>query len=130
MLEWFATNAVAIATAVFTALTLFIVMRNDIKNLFNGHKQIRQDIKAIASAISSHQKDDIDEFARIRREFGETTQAVRTKIVEIELFSRDTFMRRDSGYKMQEALQSEVRGLGEEIKNRLERMENKIDTKT
>lgn len=59
------------------------------------------------------------EFASIRKEFAEEQK-----------YSRDTFMRRDSFYKVQEALQSDIRGLGIELKGRLERMETKIDSKT
>lgn len=55
---------------------------------------------------------------------------IRHDISEEQKFSRDTFMRRESFYKVQEALQADIRALGTELKGRLERMEIKIDSKT
>lgn len=78
---------------------------------------------------------------REAKNFGETVTALRSgvnidfqelrkELTEEQKFVRDTFMRRDSFYKVQEALQNDIRALGAELKGRLERMESKIDSKT
>lgn len=66
---------------------------------------------------------------RTRRDFGETAAALRTKIQEVELFTRDTFMRRDSFYEVARQQQIENKSAWDRIEKRLERMELKIDSK-
>lgn len=87
-------------------------------------------------------RQEVDERISIQaREFGETVAAIRSgfnmevaslrkEITEDQKFVRDTFMRRDSFYKIQDALQADIKALGAELKSRLERMETKIDSKT
>lgn len=75
------------------------------------------------------------------REFGETVAAIRQgvtievallrkELTDSEKYNRDTFMRRDSFYNVQKALEGSIGALGEKIEKRLERMEEKIDSKT
>lgn len=74
---------------------------------------------------------EIDERIDIqRREFGESHLALRQKIHEIEVWARDTFVRRDSFYKVSDDLTNSIITLGNKIDTRLERMEEKIDSKT
>lgn len=127
MLEWLVANALSLVTAAVAGLTLLLVMKNDIRILSDAMGRQEHALTDVAKKIEEHQKDDIDQFAMMRREVGETFAALRTKVQEVELFSRDTFMRRDSAGKMQDALQSDFRSLGEKIDNRLERMEAKFD---
>ena len=63
------------------------------------------------------------------QDFGETAAALREKIREVELYCRDTFMRRDSFYEANKANGEALNSLGTEIKARLERMEAKIDAR-
>jgi hypothetical protein len=67
---------------------------------------------------------------RVVREFGETVSAMREKVREVELFCRDTFMRRDSFLEANRQNAIEFKAFGERIESRLERMETKIDSKT
>lgn len=64
------------------------------------------------------------------REFGETVAAMRQKIADVELYAANNYVRRDGFYKVQELLESSIRSLGDKIEKRLERMEEKIDSKT
>lgn len=89
--------------------------------------QIKSEILA---AIAVHRKEYDDEFARVRREFGEVGQAIREKITQVELFCRDNYVRRDSFYKVNDDTQASIKELGKELRERLERMEEKIDSKT
>lgn len=70
---------------------------------------------------------DIDSMAR---SFGETNSAIREKIREVELFGRDTFLRRDSFYKTMELISADMKTQFGKVESRLERMEAKIDLKT
>lgn len=61
--------------------------------------------------------------------FGETAAALREKIREVELFGRDTYMRRDSFYKTMDMLSADMKAQFSRLDQRLERMENKLDSK-
>ena len=91
--------------------------------------------------IDQSKKDTEERVERQKREFGETVAAIRAgvnldmtairkEISEEQKFTRDTFMRRESFYKVQETLQQDFRALGAELKGRLDRLDAKIDTKT
>lgn len=88
----------------------------------------------IVAAITDHAKEDINEFAAIRNEMdsgvrsiGETFTAMREKIREVELFGRDTYMRRESFYKTMEMLSADLKSNFLKVETRLDRMETKID---
>lgn len=65
----------------------------------------------------------------VRQATGETAAALRQKITEVELWNRDTFMRRDSFYKVMDGYGTDMRSAFEKIEARLERMESKIDSR-
>lgn len=67
--------------------------------------------------------------AKYVREVGESLSALREKVREVELYCRDTFMRRDSFYEVNRANTEALKALGEKIEARLERMEAKIDAR-
>jgi hypothetical protein len=94
--------------------------------------QIKADILA---SIADHAKEDGEEFTSVRNEidttarsFGESFAAIREKIREVELFGRDTYMRRESFYKTMEMLSSDLKSNFLKIETRLDRMETKIDS--
>lgn len=59
--------------------------------------------------------------------FGETAQAIRQKITEVELFMRDNYIKRDSFYHGLTELATNIKALNDSLDGRLIRMENKID---
>lgn len=61
------------------------------------------------------------------RRYGETANALRTKIHEVETWARDEFVRKGSFGAVAAEIKVSVGDLGKEIKTRLERMEEKID---
>lgn len=61
------------------------------------------------------------------REIGETISAVRQKIHEIEIWSRDTFIRRDSFFQVTTDTRQAIQTLGDRLEKRLERIENKVN---
>lgn len=85
---------------------------------------------SVIAALTEHQKEVDAEFAAARREFGETGAAIRQKIHEIELHAEQTFVRRDGFYKVRDDLADSIKTLGDKIDKRLDRMEEKIDSKT
>ena len=96
---------------------------------------------ALRQAIQESRNETDDRIERQGREFGETARAALEhirkveadgleKVREVELFIRDTFMRRDSFYQVQTSMEASMKALWDAIDKRLERMEAKIDSKT
>lgn len=85
---------------------------------------------SLRKAIEESRKEVDDRIDATSREFGETAQAVRQKVHEVELWARDTFMRRDGFYKVKEELSTEMKSVRDELRGDLRRMEAKIDQKT
>jgi uncharacterized protein YukE len=84
---------------------------------------------AIREEIEDHRREVDRKIDELRQQTGETIAAIRTKINETELWNRDTFMRRDSFYKVMEEHSANMRGAFDKIDARLERMEGKIDSR-
>lgn len=64
---------------------------------------------------------------RVSREAGESVAAVRQKIHEVEIWSRDTFSRRESLYKVKDDLAADIKALGDRVEAATGKLEDKID---
>lgn len=85
---------------------------------------------AVRDEIASHREKIDIEIEKLRLNTGEIGAALRQKITEVELYSRDTFMRRDSFYESLKGYGADMRSQFDKIEQRLERMESKIDSKS
>lgn len=85
---------------------------------------------ALRGAIAASREETDNRIESNARAVGETIAAIREKVREVELFCRDTFMRRDSFVQVQASMEGSIRELGADLKSWLERLEKKIDTKT
>lgn len=63
----------------------------------------------------------------LRREFGETAQAIRQKVSDVEIWGRDNYVKKDSFGVVTDRISREVKDFADRIDKRLERMEEKID---
>lgn len=86
--------------------------------------------RGLRQAITDSTKEVEEKQSRASHDVGETIAAIREKIREVELFNRDTFLRRDEFYKVTAQNSEALKSVGEKIEARLERMEAKIDAKT
>lgn len=68
-----------------------------------------------------------DKIDRHSREFGETASALRAKIQEVELWSRDNFVRRDSFYKLTDELKADIKAVGADVKQMGADIQARID---
>lgn len=68
-----------------------------------------------------------EEIEALRREFGETAAAMRQKITEVELWSRDHLVGKNSFGIVTDRISDELKNFAERMDRRLERMEAKID---
>ena len=87
----------------------------------------------IIAAITTHAREDENEFAKVRRElyssvhdFGETIMALKQKLSDVELHSANVYVRREGLIQLTDS----IAALRSEIRADLLRMEQKIDSKT
>jgi len=84
----------------------------------------------INEKIEVHREKLESDIEEARKMSGELAAALRGKIQEIELYIRDTYVRRDSFSEVMKNYGIEMRGQFDMVNNRLERMEKKIDHQT
>ncbi len=108
----------------------FLAMRYDIRLLRHDFRVLEQrqtildeNVKALDQKIDA-------EIDANRREHGEVIRAIRQKLNEVELFVRDTFVRKETFAPVMLRIENDVKSVGDRIETRLLRMEAKIDTKT
>jgi hypothetical protein len=77
--------------------------------------------------IAAARSERAEEFDAMRREFGETVSAIRTKVHEIETWSRDEFVRKASFEKAIERMEKGFESLGARIEARLGKLDEKIE---
>ena len=78
-------------------------------------------------ALTAHRREIDDELDRVRREFGEGLTALRQKTVEIELYTRDTFVRRESFLEATKGMNEAVRTLSDRLDAKLEKLDAKLE---
>lgn len=67
-----------------------------------------------------------DRDARLHREIGETFHAQRTKIHEIEMWTRDTFVRKDSFEIVVGRLEKSIEKMTDRLETKIDRLDEKI----
>lgn len=81
----------------------------------------------LRDVLTSHRNELDAELDSARRECGEGLQAIRQKIHEFEIWSRDTYVRRDSFYKVADTFQSDMKAMGSDLKSQLEKIDGKLE---
>jgi hypothetical protein len=115
---------VAVLTLVLNVcLTLYSGGWNLSSKLSDMEKRLGSAITAVKTDLETRQDKAV-------RENGESLSALRQKIHEVEMWARDTFVRRDSFLAVVNEVKQGFNDLGKRIEQRLERMEEKIDSKT
>lgn len=93
-------------------------------------KEMREEsdekIKAIKADYDKAVRDHMDDLDTMRHEFGETVAAVRTKIHDVEMWNRDTFVRKDSFEMVIGRLEKSIEKLGDKIEDRIDKMVERI----
>lgn len=92
-----------------------------------GLSKIRDTVRDQIDARREEVDEDIE---KLRREFGETSAALRTKVTEVELWARDNLVKKDSFGVVTDRISTELKNFAERIDRRLERMEEKIDNRS
>ncbi len=67
------------------------------------------------------------EHAEFRTQYGDSLTALRAKVTEVEMWSRDEFIRREDFYRIVDGINKSIGALGEKIDARTDRLETKLD---
>jgi hypothetical protein len=111
---------------ILVAVTMFLSRME--KRLSDKIATERREIdEAHSEAVSIIHRQHSTSLETIRREFGEVVSALRQKVHEIETWSRDHFVRRDSFEHVIGEIKDMIAGQGEKIDKRLERIDEKLD---
>jgi hypothetical protein len=101
-----------------------------------GHAiRVTLSLKGIEQSIRSHYDAQIDKAKAdivnrtdtLRREFGETASALRTKIHEIETWNRDTFVRKDSFEIVIGRIEKSMEKIGDRVDEKLDKIDSRIE---
>lgn len=82
---------------------------------------------AVRDEIEDHKEKFDAEVDSLRQNTGEGLSAIRQKINDVELFVRDTFVRRDTFARFVDTIQTSLNAQFDKFSTRMDRMENKID---
>lgn len=128
----------AVLALVLSLITVGIgaVLKFSLSRMETALAQIELSLRGAINATAKEIDERVDKQGR---DFGETVAALREYInLEIralrkdmtddQKFVRDTFVRRESFFKLTDALQNELRALSEKIDGKFERLEGKIES--
>lgn len=85
-------------------------------------KSLRDDIAKAKKEVEMQYDVDV-------RVYGETMSAIRQKIMDVELFAAQNYVRREGFQKVQDQITSDIRILGDKIEAKIDRMEERINAK-
>ena len=102
--------------------------------LIGGTWKLAQMEQRITGTITTQRKEIDDAHIAasdtMRREFGESVSALRQKVHEVETWSRDHFVRRDSFEVVVREIRDAITTQGEKIDKRLDRIDEKLDRRS
>lgn len=90
-------------------------------------EKISSETESLNARLSAIERDQLEEIGVVRHETGEGLAAVRTKIHEIETWSRDQFVRKDSFELVVGRLEKGIDALGDKIERHLDKMTERIE---
>ena len=84
-------------------------------------------IRITVSQEIAKQRTDFDaRLLQHAREFGETASAIRAKVHEVELWARDTFVRRESFLRVVDEVRTGFSDLGARLEKRMGQIEERL----
>ena len=104
-------------------LSLIAMSAGGVWQLSRVEAALRKDITRSRDEIEAKQDQQM-------RDFSERFSGLEKKVHEVELWTANTFIRRESFYKIKDEITGEMKALGERLEARLVRMEEKLDSKT
>jgi phage host-nuclease inhibitor protein Gam len=120
--------------AIYLSVGTLLALVGAIVKLTWGASKVAQEIREEMSAevdnlqrdISSLTRTSADRAETLRHEFGETGNALRTKIHEVETWNRDTFVRKDSFDMVIGRLEKSLEKMSDKIEDRIDRLADRL----
>lgn len=105
----------------------FLDTRYSPKGMRSELRLFGKGLTELSTEVRAHMEEDTQRFDEMRREFGETIKAMREKINEVELFNRDTFIRRDSFHSALSQQQVVMGAMVTDLKDWMRRIEDRLN---
>ncbi len=99
----------------------------DAKSALQVAAEVEESVSALVKQINDLEKDLIEVADRVRREFGETVNAMQKKIHEFETWARDEFVRKQSLEALMTRTEKAQELRDDRLEKRLDRIEKKLD---
>lgn len=90
-------------------------------------RKIGKAVEALSNELKNHADEDRTQFELVRSETREVVAAIRTKVNEVELYTRDTFVRRDSLREIMADQQRSISGMITDLKEWMRRIEGRLN---
>lgn len=116
-------NWLQIITAAVAVLSLLLNVGIAIVGATWGIARLKA---AVGEEIAKHRADFDGKLEGVERNAGETAAALRNKVHELELWVRDTFVRRDSFLTVIQEVKGGIAELGKQLDKRLDRIESRL----
>lgn len=131
MLDWTFTigNVIEISVIVGGGLWTLITMRFNLRMLRHDLKNMELRQQVISDLAKEQHRAFEDNVDRLRSEIGEIGRGLRQKITEVEIYVRDTFVRKETFAPVMTKLETDLKTVGDKIDARLLRIDTKLDTK-
>jgi hypothetical protein len=127
-LETWATVAIGIMALIVQTIALIV---GGIWALSRTEQNIRQQIAdhklENEERVNATMRSIGETFTGIRQKISEVDIALGKRITEIELYVRDTFLQKESFRVVIAEITANIKGLGDRIESRMQRMEDKFD---
>jgi N12 class adenine-specific DNA methylase len=94
------------------------------RTIENAIHRSRQETDGEIDKLRMELRTEHDDFLR---RFGDSLNAIRQKVNEVELWARDEFVRRDDFYRILDGINKSIVALGDKIDARTDRLEGKIE---
>lgn len=118
------TNWPLVLTAAGFVLGLLSTVGGLVWKVSRVEKLIRDDME---KGVRGVDRDSMDRAETLRREAGEMGAALRTKVHDIEVFCRDTFVRKESFELVIGRIESSIERMGDKIDGKIDKLEENID---
>lgn len=98
-----------------------------IRNSRSLREAITSNREMFINELSNMRKDQIERENSLQRNVGESLFAVRQKITDVEIWSRDTFVRQQDFSTIIASINVSLNNLGEKVDERIDKLEGKLD---
>jgi macrodomain Ter protein organizer (MatP/YcbG family) len=119
-------NLIQVVVFIVSAIVAILSMRFEIRALRHTLKNVEQRQTVINEKYENLEQTLANRIIESEQNVGETIAAIRERVVQIELYMRDNFVRKETFSITMNELKNDVKNVGDKIEVRLLRIESKV----